>query len=210
MRIRLARLKIKNLRTSILLVALIIISYGCVAYTPPPPIPYRDVPQGLINTRGVKIAAEDGSFLLKYGEAFTPPISSNLIWWDTNPPKSDSFNLCSAMMGSSCAKVKVTVPGKKKPLYGYLNFSKMHPTATGPGSRSYLIEIPQRYIDEASGGRVSVVYEWVKATKYTTPSATRSRKMSLFGAMAVKPAPVRTTRSNKQTGWVLWLSDAPF
>lgn len=207
MKIKVAKLKAMKIKVVISFVAIVLISYGCVAYTPPV-IQYRDVPQGMINTKGVKIAAVDGSFVLKYGEPFTPPVSSNLIWWNNSPPKSDSFKLCSPM--GSCAKVKVTVPGKKKPLYGYLNFSKMHPTATGPGSRSYLIEIPERYIDEASGGRVSVVYEWVSASMRTPASTSRSRKMSFLGALAVQSAPSQSTNNNKQTGWVLWLSDVPF
>ncbi len=178
MRPVLAHLKTKDLRRAILLVAIILISYGCVAVTPPPPIQYRDVPQGMISTKGVTIAAEDGSFVLKYGETFNTPFSGKLTWLDFYPPKSESFDLCSPT--GSCVKVRVTVAGKKKPLYGYLNFSKMQPSSTGPGSRSYLIEIPKRYIDEASGGRVSVVYEWVK-----------------LGTL-------------KHTGWVLWLSDVPF
>lgn len=159
---------------------------------------YSGVPQGLINTPNVTIKAEDGSFVLKSGETFNTPFSSNkTIWWSTNPPKSDGFQACA--LTKSCVKVRVTVPKKDKPLYGYISFADVHPKATGPGSRSYFIEVPQRYVNEASNGRVSVVYEWVNTTK-TTGHAAIINGVTYFDRMV----------GNKQAGWVLWLSDRPF
>lgn len=197
MSIKLLKLTKKPLQFVLLFTTLILTSYGCSSIQHLPTSTYNGVPQGLINTSDVKIEAVDGSFVLKSGETFNTPFSSNRsVWWSSNPPKSGSFQDC--VSTNSCVKVRVTVPKKDKPLYGYINFSDVHPSATGPGSRSYYIEIPQRYVDEASRGRVSVVYEWV--------SVKRTGQFTTVNGVGYYD---RNT-GDKQAGWVLWLSDRPF
>ena len=203
MKIKVEKLKTINITVVVAFVAIILISYGCAGlvgqqrstYKDVASRLYKDVPQGIIKTKGVKIEAVDGSFVLRSGESFETPSSNTHLWWQDSPPTPDSFELCkiAKRKQSPCTEVIVTVPGKKKPLYGYLNFSKMHPHSKGPGSRSYLIEIPERYVDEASDGRVSLVYEWV-----STANIIHRKNRRL------------TVEDTRQTGWVLWLSDAPF
>ena len=154
------------------LVGMITLISGC-ATAPPPPPPWSQVGSAFIATEGVEIRAEDGSFHWKAGEVFTVRRQVSVAWWKKSPPKA-SYDC------SNCEMVRVKVPGRTKELYGQMRFARMHPDATGPGARSYRIEVPQKYVNQAMDGQRSVVYEWVKHTD---------------GA--------------KQTSWVLWLSDLP-
>lgn len=139
--------------------------------------PYMNpVSEGVVKTEGVTIRSEDGSFSLQSGERFTPPFQFPKYHTGANPPTSENFNEC------TCRKVRVKVPGRDQELYGLLRLSMMFANAHGPGSRSYLIEIPQSYINEARNGNISVVYEKV---------------------------PLKGSEWRWQTGWTLWLSDLP-
>ena len=156
-----------------------------VACAPPPPAPlvWSPVPYGMIKTEGVVIESdtEREKFVLRSGERFAPPFDVPFAWGSWTGlalPDAGTYRQC----GGGCRKVRVTVPGRSDKLYGLLYFSQMHPAARGPGTRSYLIQIPQNYVDEARDGRVSVIYETVS---HRFPS-------------------------NSQTGWILWLSDMPF
>jgi hypothetical protein len=76
--------------------------------------------------------------------------------------------------------VRVRVPGMSEPLYGLLSLHGLPTDSRGPARRSLRVSVPERYIEAASDGRVSVVYE-----------------------------PVATDGAD-YLGWVLWLSDRPF
>ncbi len=153
---------VKSLATLFLLVGLL---SGCGG---------KIVKNAVIATEGVTIRAVDDSFMWRSGETINPPKSLQESWSKKDIP--DASNPC-----EKCTKVRVAVPGRSTELYGRIKFYKMHKKASGPGSRLYYIQIPQSYVDEAEGGRISVVYELVEVGGRT-----------------------------KQAGWVLWLSDRPF
>lgn len=95
--------------------------------------------------------------------------------------------------------VRVTVPGRDEPLYGLLSFHALPDGATGPATRSYAISVPQTYVDQATGGRISVVYELVRVTRTERAQASM---------MARSTATVRTQNSD-WIAWILFLSDRP-
>ena len=188
----------------LLAVALAIFTTACARAPAPAPEPWRPVSFGMVKTEGVIIEAEKGDFVLRSGERFETPFDDGAAWitWPSltegkafTAADSDCDSRCKKLRlkgamptatayrgcDSKCRKVRVTVPGESDKLYGILHFARMHPDTRGPGTRSYLIEIPRRYVDEARDGRVSVVYETVTRVDNKT-----------------------------QTGWTLWLSDMPF
>lgn len=79
-------------------------------------------------------------------------------------------------------RVIVEHPMSAKPLYGVLLLNKAHMYGTGAAARSYLIRVPEQYVREAQGGRVTVVFEPYSASH--------------------RPG-------TRYYGWVLWLSDSP-
>ncbi len=156
---------------------LALITTGCSRPPPAPALEFvHPVPYGLIKTEGVVIESVQGDFILRSGESFNTPFDQDKAWgtWSTLPVAA-SYAVC-----TGCRQVRVTVPGQSNKLYGVLHFARMHRAATGPGTRSYLIQIPQQYVDAARDGRVSVVYETV----------------DIAGGL-------------KQSAWTLWLSDLP-
>jgi hypothetical protein len=159
-------------------ITLVLFTAACTPV--PPPEPWRPVPFGMIKTEGVTIEAEKGDFVLRSGERFETPFDDAAGWasWGSGDlPTATAYSSCD----DKCRKVRVTVPGQTNKLYGILHFARMHPDTRGPGTRSYLDQVPQRYVDEARDGRVSVVYETVTRSDNET-----------------------------QSGWTLWLSDMPF
>lgn len=148
---------------------------GCVVTS-------ENVKSGRIGTNDIKIKFVDKPIIWESGKTFIPDPSmqaSNPYWAHRNPPSAG--DPCSKTR-TGCHEVRVKVPSNNEELYGRLHISKSSNQATGPAARSYYIQIPQNYINEASDGKISVVYEWVKYQK----------------------------GQFKHTGWVLWLSDRPF
>lgn len=148
---------------------------------------WAPVTSAMIATPGVKIAAEDGSFVLEAGKEFVPPIQTAAWCYVLHGVNLTTANHAKAVAEPGCnaRKVRVTVPGKKEPLYGLLVMSKVNPCLSHEiASRSYRIAVPQEYVQQAADGRVSVVYEWGECK--------RSQ-----GEMI------------KMGTWALWLSDRP-
>lgn len=77
-------------------------------------------------------------------------------------------------------EVSVKVPGRSEPLHGLLSLHELPDKARGPATRSFSVKIPPSYVDAATDGRISVVFE-----------------------------PVRAEGEN-YFGWILWMSDRPF
>ena len=142
------------IRVGIVVFSLMVLS-GCAG-------PIR-VQGGMLRTPEAKIVAEDGSFTILSGEEFTTPSFvegfSVINYWDVQGK--DLKNLYKSALSNGGKKVRVTVPSRSKPLYGVLAFIPMPPRASGPGTRSFEISIPEKYINAATGGRISVVYELV-------------------------------------------------
>jgi len=114
------------------------------------------VKEGTLITPGTSIEAIDGSFRIESGQSFNTPFHSK----DCGAWKG-VLDAADYKTGIGCGgkRVLVRAYGLSEPLYGVLMFLPLPPTATGPASRSYQLEIPQNYIEAAEGGKVSVVYE---------------------------------------------------
>lgn len=165
---------------------------------------------GVLKGEGVKIEALDKSFVISEGR-FSPPFQTNMrpVEWTSiystfhltdgwgnktfsgvgylNPTKHeasliDSYNLA---LKNGAKRVLVHHPASNEPLYGVLLLNKKSARATGPAARSYLINIGEKYINEAKNGGTSVTFE---------------------------PVPVNDKYDSnvKLYGWVLWLSNVPF
>jgi hypothetical protein len=155
---------------------------------------YEPYESGALQGEGVRIEAEDGSFVLKEGR-FTPPFQTfhasdaNSIFFAafTNgspPPGVPLINSYDLALRQGAKKVRVFHPAANEPLYGVLALNKrMFKFATGASARSYLIRIPDSYVNEATGGGVSVVYE---------------------------PVSWKGQPKGEIIGWALWMSDSPF
>lgn len=155
---------------------------------------YAPYKSGALQGDGVRIEAEDGSFILKEGR-FTPPFQT-VHTSDTNsvsvasyangvkPSGASLIDSYGVALRHGAKKVRVYHPAATEPLYGVLALNKkMFKYAVGPSARSYLIRIPESYVHEATDGGVSVVYE---------PVSWNGRPKAKF------------------IGWALWLSDSPF
>lgn len=134
------------------------------------------IPNGMLNTSGAQIEQHE-QFVIKSGQLFDTPFALDPQEYDKNARWTERFE---AAVNSGARRVRVMVPGRTEPLFGVLALYQVPEKATGPGARSYSIQIPQSYVDEASDGRISVVYELV---------------------------PVE---NNRFVSWMLWLSDRSF
>jgi hypothetical protein len=152
---------------------------------------YRLVPvtRGMLVNTDVRIVAEDGSFTLVGGQEFDSPFQSD-IWRGKSTAFDDANVLQSAAAGRARGgrNVLVYVAGHDKPLYGVLALSRVFASAYGPGSRSYMVSIPNDKILAAYSGSTAVAYENVD-WKATFSNGT----MQVF----------------HWRGWVLWLSATP-
>lgn len=151
---------------------------------------------GILATPGCTISAENNSFTIESGQEFQPPFQIKCTEALGLPAPFDNFCYAdpgdrvkeySDALSRGAQRVRVTLPGVTKPLYGVLALFEVSSLGTGPGSRSYRIEIPQQYVDAAMGGRVSVVYE----------SYLRGTDLNYWNAGNVP-------------SWILWLSDQQF
>ena len=159
---------------------------------------FHPMNSGILATPGCVITAQDKSFTIVSGQEFQPTfqLGKSAVFGDLGnsmaAPPGDTprggVNFYGQALSAGAKRVRVTVPGRAEPLYGVLALFEISDLGTGPGSRSYRIEIPQQYIDEAAGGRTSVVYE-----SYERPG-------SFY----------YTVSDYKMPSWALWLSDQPF
>lgn len=139
-----------------------------------------------LSTPDCVITAEDGSFKIETGKPIPPPFSIDTFAESETDDWRESvlvgkFN---EALNLGARRVRVTVPGFKQPLYGVLLLSKIRKDSFGPASRSFNIQVPESYIQEATGGRVSVIYETVE-----------------YGE--------RGELTAQWYAWILWLSDRP-
>ncbi|MBI3111412.1 MAG: hypothetical protein HYZ01_07560 [Ignavibacteriales bacterium] len=160
--------------TPVLIVSLLMFTMACsgASYSRKDALaPVVNISQGLIATKGVTIQAANGSFVLESGQAFRPPfqVDGYNLWYTSQGQVSRPADLTGRAMNAleiGAERVIVTTPYLDKPLFGVLLLSKVSnkvsSKATGPGSRSYYIEIPETYVREATGGRTSYVYERIQ------------------------------------------------
>ena len=130
---------------------------------------------GVVATEGVTVSAEDSSFVYETNKYFNTPFAVD--WCPTLPIGVDEYTKAEK---KGAKRVRVKYPNLAEPLFGLLLFCKVPKSATGPGSRSYRIQVPDNYVQATDGGRISVVYEEVEAS------------------------------SKQVVNWVLWLSRTPF
>lgn len=138
---------------------------------------------GVITTEGVQIEAQDGSFRYVSGERFTPFGVFDTYGHSLHNKSSTVKERWRLALELGATPVLVSTPYREEPLHGLLLFHRIDRRAGGAVSRSYNIRIPERYVQEATGGRMSVVYE-----PYSVPGVgDDARPMA----------------------WTLWLSDLP-
>jgi hypothetical protein len=148
------------------------------AATPPAPPPpqVKNIESGTVGTPGVVIASGDQQlpFTLQPGPAFQTPFFCN----HENIDRSAAGFTQALQAGGK--RVMVSYPGLQQKLYGVLCFYPVHNDCTGPGARSYLLQVPPEYVTATEDGRASVVFE-------------------------LTPGPENTD----WTSWALWLSRQP-
>lgn len=151
---------------------------------------YHPVERGIIATPDVTITAEDNSFTLVSGTEFKPPfqVDSWNVYRRMAKKAVDNKSGWSLRESSGeflvdgARRVRINVAGKQ--FFGVLSLNMMPEDAYGPASRMYQIEIPQQYIDAASGGKISVVFE-------------------------TAGLPSEKGKERSARAWILWLSDRP-
>ena len=138
-----------------LVISLFLISGCAPTYVPPPaPIITYSYPEIVtVDTNGVVIKAVDGSFQLTRGEVYNTPFFSGFC-----PNEPTTLDVDSTLQGGG-QRVIVSHPGIDQDLYGVLAFCGLPNTLSGAVMRSYLVQVPQEYVDATSANRVSVVYE---------------------------------------------------
>jgi hypothetical protein len=122
--------------------------------------------------------------------------------WEANPRPGTSIAYEACTLSGACTtgtiqaeplppiyQVRVHVDGLDEPLHGLLAFFPVDATAEGSARRIYRMDVPRGYIERASGGNVSVVYQPYNATV-----------VDAFGASSTVT----------YVAWALWLSDVPF
>jgi hypothetical protein len=148
--------------------------------------PVVNISQGQLATKGVSIQAADGSFVFESGQSFRPPfqVDGYNLWYTTQETAVRPQDLTGRALNAleiGAEGVIVTTPYLDRPLFGVLLLSKVPANATGPGARSYYIDVPESYAREATGGRTSVVYERI-----------------------------RLENGGEWFNWALWMSDVDF
>lgn len=142
-------------------------------------VPMTVIKSGKLATQGTVIKAEDGSFTIKAGEIFTPPYQNSQFYVQT-PEGSFSFAddikgdfqasrkyiFRNSLVGqfdraleAGAKPVRITTPYYKDDLYGLLFLGMGVGENTDLASRSYMMQVPRKYVEKAINGRVSVVYE---------------------------------------------------
>lgn len=159
----------------IVLVALFIFT-GCGStYTKP-------IPSGVVENKDITIIADDESFELN-GE-FKSPFVSKAHFHSYNVSGTKLITAYSRALQFDAKHVRVKVSGKE--FYGVLVLDNADERGIGEGIKSYKIIIPQAYIDAASNGKISVVYEYYHL----------DNDESLSDLSEVK-----------KYSWILWISD---
>lgn len=149
----------------------------------------KSIPVVHLATPGIRIEARDKSFTLTSGQQAYTPFEMDIWSADATPYlPANIVNGFGAAKTAGAKDVLVYVEGRAAPLYGVLVLSKVFNAASGPGTRSYQIAIPQDKIDAAYSGVTAVVYEDVLWKQVWNSGY---------------------TVDNRWHSWVLWLSATP-
>jgi len=158
-----------------LFIALFLFS-GCASKIKP-------ITSGEVKDSSIVIRAVDNSFKLQ-GQ-FEAPFQSSANYHSMNISGNKMIKGYFRALQYDAKHVRVKVPYKEKELYGVLVLDSVDKRAVGPGSRSYKIIIPKPYVDAATDGKISVVYEYYHI-----------EDDSMFDLDEIK-----------KYSWILWLSD---
>lgn len=185
------KLIVKSLATAVSVVAMWWIATGCMGPTiynttdmTKVPIQYGNMSDNL------RIVAENGSFELMQAQQFTSPFQVDL-WSCPGITGNNLIGAYGTALTCGAQRVKVYVGTDPEPLYGVLALNYAIRAATGPASRSYVIQVRPDKIAAARVGNTSVSFEQMDyRNTWTVDGSPRSRTQSGYG-------------------WVLWLSKFP-
>ena len=141
------------------------------------------IPKGVIENKDIVITARDGSF--KISGEFEPPFVSEVHYHSYNKSGDKLINGYNRALGFNAKHVMVKVANNAKELYGVLALDNADNRGIGAGTKSYKIIIPQAYIDAATNGKISVVYEYYHLKNDELTDLSEVKKYS----------------------WILWISD---
>ena len=116
----------------------------------------------MMTTRGVvtspDLAIVGHDFKLESGQAFNLPFTLGM--WKQGGDD-DMPNAHQKWEKKGAEHVKVYVAGRQEPLFGLISFHALPSSATGPATRSFSLRVDPTYFDQATDGRIAVVYELV-------------------------------------------------
>ncbi|CAA0105158.1 Uncharacterised protein [BD1-7 clade bacterium] len=122
------------------------------------------IPHGVLANKSIKIVAADGSFTLEPGKRFDTPFS--VYDWNSS---TNTFVEAGKLvehapnaLAHGGKAVLIYQDGYEKPLHGVLAFNQAIKAASGPASRSYMINIPEDKLQAARDGLTAVAYEKMK------------------------------------------------
>jgi len=121
------------------------------------------IPTGTLKNPELTIRAIDGSFTLEGGERFETPFSVHTWGSKSNCSSIDTLvgddlaELYPAALACGAKPVEI-LREEEEPLYGVLLLNSAISSASGPASRSHLIEVSDSAISRAEGGGISVVF----------------------------------------------------
>lgn len=144
---------------------------------------FREIERGKITTPSITITANDGSFTLRSGEDFEIPFygEEHII-----APSNLTVEDFSWYEKRGAKRVRVSVGSRQ--LHGVLYFSRVPPGAPSSMYRMLELIVPESYVDAASNGRASVVYDVWDTGLFATGSLYKCL-VSSWGS------------------WILWMSD---
>jgi hypothetical protein len=196
-------LRANLVRCATIAAALLAVGVGCQQLPE-----YKHAPTAVLLTEGVRITRGSGDqgWELRSGESVPTPIRSSfraglsdgkLFHIERGHPKYPKkfgmpvIDALGEALRKRAQMVEVFVSGRAKPLYGVLALCPLaQNTPDSSVRRTYRIQIPAQRIEQATGGRISVVYE-----------------------PYLHPDPGGFTwgweRDYDAIAWILWLSDAP-
>lgn len=143
----------------------------------------KNISKGVIENNVTVITADNGSFRLQ-GE-FQAPFKSTAHYHSLNIGGEKLIKGYHRALGFGAKHVRIKVPSREEELYGVLALDDIDGRGYGPGVASYKIIIPEPYIKAASGGKISVVYEYYN----------------------IKDDALFDNSNIKKYSWILWISD---
>lgn len=127
------------------------------------------------------IAIQGDGFVIEPNEPFDVPFVLPAWRADGLKPK-ELTGEYKGWLAKGGRRVQIHVKGREQPLYGVITFHRLWKWARGPATRSFSVRLDPKYIDDASDGRIAVVYELA----------------------------TNDDGNHHSFAWVLWLSDRPF